>query len=221
MSAHFHSSTPLTPSGQGSNDPVSKLIYELSKLPGIGEKTATRLAYHILKQDPSYSRSLAEAILGAKQKIGLCQECFTFTDQSICKTCSNPGRDAGLICVIERPSDVFAIETTGSFKGLYHVLHGVLSPLDGIGPDELKIRELLSRIQKLSDQGQPVRELILATNPSVEGEATALYLSKLVRHFGIRTTKLASGLPVGGLLEYTDRQTIGKAIENRMELGSL
>ena len=200
------------------HDPVSKLIYELSKLPGIGEKSATRLTYHILKQDISYARSLSEALLAAKQKIGLCHECFTFTDQSVCNICSNRSRDPNLICVIERPSDAFAIENTGCFKGLYHVLHGVLSPLDGIGPDELKIRELIVRIRLSIEKGTPVNELIFATNPSVEGEATALYLAKLVHPLGIKTTKLASGLPVGGMLEYTDRQTIGKALENRMEM---
>ena len=196
-------------------DPVSKLIFELSKLPGIGEKTATRLAYYILKQDVSYSRSLAEALLNAKQKIGLCGKCFTFTDTDPCRICANPERDQKMICVVERPSDLFSIEQTGSFRGLYHVLHGALSPLDGIGPEELKIHELMAR---LGASENTVGELIVATNPSVEGEATALYLARLIKPLGIRLTKLASGLPVGGQLEYTDRQTIGRAIENRMEI---
>jgi recombination protein RecR len=199
------------PSNPNSQDPVSKLIYELSKLPGIGERTATRLAYHILKQDLSYARALSEALMGAKQKIRLCSQCFTFTDEDPCRICSKADRDHSLICVVERPSDVFSIEHTGHFKGIYHVLHGALSPLDGIGPEELKIRELLARLSG-------VRELILATNPSVEGEATALYLARLIKPLGLRLTKLASGLPVGGMLEYTDRQTIGKALENRMEI---
>lgn len=197
-------------------DPVSKLIYELSKLPGIGEKTATRLAYHILKQDASYSRSLSEALINAKEKIRLCSECFTFTDNDPCRICSSTERDRGMICVVERPSDVFSIEQSAGFKGVYHVLHGALSPLDGIGPEELKVRELLGR---LGQSGVEIRELILATNPSVEGEATALYLARLIKPLGIRLTKLAAGLPVGGMLEYTDRQTIGKALENRMEMG--
>jgi recombination protein RecR len=197
-------------------DPVSKLIYELSKLPGIGEKTATRLSYHILKQDESYARALSEAIINAKQKIRLCSQCFTFTDSDPCRICSNAERDHGTICVVERPSDVFSIEQSGGFKGLYHVLHGALSPLDGIGPEELKIRELLVRVGQSTTE---VRELILATNPSVEGEATALYLARLLKPVGLRLTKLAHGLPVGGMLEYTDRQTIGKALENRMEMG--
>jgi recombination protein RecR len=200
---------------QSKHDPVSKLIFELSKLPGIGEKTATRLAYYILKQDVAYSRNLADALMDAKQKIILCGKCFTFTDTDPCRTCANPDRDHGLVCVVERPSDVFSIETSAAFKGVYHVLHGVLSPLDGIGPEELKLRELIGRI---GGANAAVREMIVATNPSVEGEATALYISRLVKPFGIRVTKLAHGIPVGGMLEFTDRQTIGKALENRMEL---
>lgn len=195
------------------HDPVSKLIFELSKLPGIGEKTATRLSYFIVKQELNYARSLAEAILEAKEKTGLCAQCFTFTDVSPCRVCENLQRDPTSLCIVERPSDVFSIEQTGIFKGKYHVLHGVLSPLDGIGPEELKIRELLERLATPT-----IREVILATNPSVEGEATALYLGRLIRPLGIRLTKIAHGIPVGGLLEYTDRQTIGKALENRMEI---
>ena len=194
-------------------DPVSKLIFELSKLPGIGEKTATRLAYFILKQDLDYSRALSEAIITAKQKIGLCSTCFTFSDSDPCRICTHPQRDSGVICVVERPTDVMSLEQAGVHRGLYHVLHGALSPLDGIGPEELKIRELIQRIA-----ASPPREVILATNPSVEGEATTLYLSRLIKPFGIRVTQLAHGIPVGGLLEYTDRQTIGKAMENRVEI---
>lgn len=199
-------------------DPVAKLIFELSKLPGIGEKTATRLAYHILKQDESYSRGLSEALINAKQRIVTCRECFTFTDVSPCRICANPQRDPHTICVVERPSDVNSVEQAGVFRGLYHVLHGALSPLDGIGPEELKLRELLVRLQANGPETpRDIREVILATNPSVEGEATALYIVRLLKPAGIRVTKLAHGIPVGGLLEYTDRQTIGKAIENRME----
>jgi recombination protein RecR len=196
-------------------DPVSKLIFELSKLPGIGEKTATRLSYFILKQDENYALALSEAILNAKRKVGLCQQCFTFTDINPCRICSHPNRDQSLICIVERPADAFSIEQAGTYRGLYHILHGTLSPLDGIGPDELKIRELLKR---LGDFSHNIRELILATNPSVEGETTALYLTRLIKPLGIKLTKLAHGLPVGGTLEYTDRQTIGKAIENRVEI---
>ncbi|MGZ3707901.1 MAG: recombination mediator RecR [Bdellovibrionota bacterium] len=198
---------------------MSKLIFELSKLPGIGEKTATRLAYFILKQDESYAHALSEAVMNAKHKIGLCSQCFTFTDSDPCRTCANTDRDHGVVCVVERPADVMSIEQTGAYKGVYHVLHGVLSPLDGIGPEELKIRDLVARVGAADPSQGGVRELILATNPSVEGEATALYLARLVKPIGIKITKLAHGIPVGGMLEYTDRQTIGKALENRMEMG--
>lgn len=199
------------------NDPVSKLIFELSKLPGIGEKTATRLAYFVLKQDESYAKSLAEALLAAKAKVGLCSLCYTFTDTDPCRICASiaTGRDGSTICVVERPSDMNSIELSGTYRGVYHVLHGALSPLDGIGPDELKIRELMERLRS---SVAPIREVILAMNPSVEGDATALYLTRLIRPLGIRVTQLAHGIPMGGQLEYTDRQTIGKAIENRMEM---
>jgi recombination protein RecR len=198
-------------------DPVSRLVHELSKLPGIGEKTATRLAYFILKQDEAYARSLSEAVLNAKQRIGLCGTCFTFTDQDPCRICASHDRDRSAICVVERPADVFTIEAAGVHRGLYHVLHGALSPLDGVGPEDLKIRELMSRVG--APGGETVREVIVATNPSVEGEATALYLARLLKPFGVRLTKLAHGIPVGGQLEYTDRQTLGKAMENRVEIG--
>jgi recombination protein RecR len=198
---------------RGSHDPVARLIFELSKLPGIGEKTATRLAYFILKQDESYSQNLSDAIVSAKLKTGLCQSCFTFTEISPCGLCTEPSRKTGTVCVVERPSDVMAIEQSGSHSGEYHVLHGALSPLDGVGPEELKIRELLSRIQ-----AGGIQEVILATNPSVEGEATAMYIGRLLRPLGVRVTKLAHGIPVGGTLEYSDRQTIGKALQNRIEV---
>lgn len=201
-----------------SQDPVSKLVFELSKLPGIGEKTATRLAYFILKQDETYVQALSDALLCAKSKIGLCSECFTFTDSNPCRICSNPERNHSVICVVERPADVLALEQSGAHRGVYHVLHGALSPLDGIGPEELKIRELLSRVSRATDEQGATRELILAMNPSVEGEATSLYLGRLLKPMGLRITKLASGLPVGGMLEYADRQTIGRALENRMEV---
>lgn len=199
------------------DDPVAKLIFELSKLPGIGEKTATRLAYFILKQDENYSKALADALLNAKRKTILCSQCFTFTDITPCRICTDSERDPAVICVVERPTDVISIEQTASYRGTYHVLHGSLSPLDGVGPDDLKIRELLARIT-IAEKDGPIREIILATNPSVEGEATSLYLARLMKTFGLKTTKLAHGLPVGGMLEYTDRQTIGKALENRMEM---
>lgn len=197
------------------NDPVSKLIFELSKLPGIGEKTATRLAYYILKQDSLYSEALSDALLNAKKKTLLCENCFSFTDSSPCRICAQTHRNSALICVVERPSDILAIERAATHRGVYHVLHGLLSPLDGIGPEDLKIKELLHRVATSSI---PIQEIIIATNPGVEGEATALYLSKLIKPMGIRLSKLAYGIPVGGVLEYTDYQTIGKAIENRVEI---
>jgi recombination protein RecR len=202
------------------HDPVAKLIFELSKLPGIGGKTAARLSYFILKQDESYARSLSEAVMNAKQQTSLCSRCFTFTNMEVCKICLNPERNQELICIVERPTDVHSLEQAGTYHGIYHVLHGTLSPLDGIGPEDLKISELISRLHEglLQENAISIREIILATNPSVEGEATSLYLSRLFKPFGIRVTKLAHGLPVGGLLEYTDKQTISKALENRVEI---
>jgi len=199
------------------NDPVSRLIFELAKLPGIGEKSATRLAYFILKQDPAYAEALATSMLSARQAIRLCASCFTFTDTERCRICTDPSRTQESVCIVERPADLLSIEQTGRYKGLYHVLHGALSPLDGVGPEELKIHELLARLKGAPDT-PAIREIILATNPSVEGEATSLYLSRLIRPLGIKVTQLAHGLPVGGLLEYADRQTIGKAFDNRMEV---
>ena len=203
-------------------DPVSRLVYELSKLPGIGEKTATRLAYFIIKQDTSYVTALSQALLQAKTEIHLCAECFTFTAESVCKICSSSDRDRSTLCVIEKPSDVHPIEQTGTHRGIYHILHGTISPLEGVGPDDLKIKELLSRLANSS-----VREVVLAMNPNVEGEATSLYLSRLIKNTGlelsgapIRVTQLAYGIPVGGMLEYTDRQTLGRAMQNRVEVSS-
>lgn len=198
-------------------DSFSKLVFELSKLPGVGEKTATRLAYYILKQGPEYAQALSQSILEAKQKIGLCEQCFNFSDQPVCTICSDARRDHSVVCVVERPADVTAVEQSGSHRGVYHVLHGALSPLDGIGPEELKIRELIARL----DTRQPkIEELILATNPSIEGDATALYLGRLMQPFGLKLTRLAHGLPVGGLIEYADRQTIGRALQNRIEVAA-
>ncbi len=198
-------------------DPLSKLVFELAKLPGIGEKTAARLTHYILKQDESFARSLADALVTAKEKIRLCERCFTLSEQPLCAICADARRDASIICVVEKPSDVFSIEQSGAYRGGYHVLHGLISPLDGIGPDDLKLRELLERIA-LSEGA--VREVVLATNPSVEGEATALYITRLLKPLGIKVTKLAHGIPVGGAIEHTDRQTLGRALLNRTEQGS-
>ncbi len=206
MSAMFRNDSNL-------KDPVGKLVFELSKLPGIGEKTATRLAYFILKQDAQYARSLAEAINKAKELTRLCTQCLTFTDLELCQTCNDPERDRSIVCVVEKPSDVVSIDRAVSFKGMFHVLHGVLSPLDGIGPNELRIRELLTRVEV----GQ-FKEIILAMNPGVEGDATAIYLAKLLKPLQVKLTKLAHGIPVGGQLEYSDRLTISRALENRVEM---
>lgn len=195
--------------------PVSKLIFELSKLPGVGEKTATRLAYFILKQDETYARSLSQSIVDARTRTILCETCFNFTEENPCSICKSSDRDHRFICVVERPPDVLSIEQAHAHRGVYHVLHGTISPLDGIGPEDLRIRELLARIQ---NSETPVREVLIATNPSVEGEATGLYLARLIRPLGIKVTKVAYGIPVGGMLEYSDRQTIHRALENRVEI---
>ncbi len=194
-------------------NPLSKLVFELSKLPGIGEKTATRLAYHILHQDEGYADTLAQALKDAKQKLKYCQECFNFTENQKCEVCVDARRDHTVVCVVERPSDVTPIEKTGTFRGVYHVLHGLLSPLEGVGPEDLKIRELFIRLKN-----QDVNELIFAMNPTVEGEATTLYLSRMLRPAGIKLSQVAYGIPFGGTIEFTDRQTLGKALENRTEM---
>lgn len=194
--------------------PVSKLILEFSKLPGIGEKTAMRLAYHILRTDETEVRALSEALSDAKNKIRFCETCFTFTEFSPCSICNDVKRNQNIICVVEKPSDVLAIEATQKFHGTYHVLHGVLSPLDGIGPEQIRIKELLSRLKKFLESTNV--EIILAINPSVEGEATTIYLTRLLKPLDIHITKIAHGIPVGGVLEYVDRQTISRAIENRV-----
>lgn len=199
-------------------NPLSKLIFELSKLPGIGEKTATRLAYFILNQDTAYSESLAQALRDAKSKLKLCMQCFNFAEarletETLCDICSDPKRDTTQICVVERPSDVTPIERTGTYRGVYHVLHGLLSPLDGIGPEDIKLKELLVRLK-----GIDAKEVIFALNPSVEGEATTLYLSRLLKPVGIKLSQVAYGIPFGGTIEFTDRQTLGKALENRVEM---
>jgi recombination protein RecR len=193
--------------------PVARLIEALERLPGIGPKTAQRLAFHLLKQPVAAVRELAEALADVKARVVHCSHCFNITDADPCRICGDPGRDAGLLCVVEEPNDLMAMERTGEYRGRYHVLLGALSPLDGIGPDELKVRELLARVE-----GNHVREVILATNPNVEGDATALYLSKLLRPLGLRVTRIARGLPVGGDLEYADEVTLSRALEGRREM---
>jgi recombination protein RecR len=190
--------------------PISRLIQELTKLPGVGEKTASRLAMHILRVSREDAESLARAILEVKEKIRLCSLCFNLTDQDPCRICRDPKRDGEVICVVSGPEDLIALEKSGGFRGLYHVLHGVLSPLEGVGPKDLRISELLSRLR-----GEKVKEVILATNPSVEGEATAQYLSQIIKPLGIRVTRIARGVPMGGDLQYIDEVTLSKSLENR------
>jgi recombination protein RecR len=195
-------------------EPVARLIDALQRLPGIGPKTAQRLTFFLLKRPTDEVRELSEALLAVKERIVYCRVCFNVTDQDPCRICADPARDSGLLCIVEEPNDLLAMERTGEYRGRYHVLLGALSPLDGIGPEDLKIRELLSRL----DAGGTT-EVILATNPNVEGEATALYLAKLLRPLGARVTRIARGLPVGGDLEYADQVTLSKALEGRREIG--
>ncbi|MBB5336094.1 recombination mediator RecR [Pectinatus brassicae] len=194
-------------------EPLAKLIEHLRALPGIGSKTAARLAYHILDMEPAKAKALAQAIIEAKEKIGFCNTCFNLSDTNPCSICSSANRDHSIICVVEQPRDVAALERMRDYKGVYHVLHGVLSPLEGIGPEDIRIRELLLRLQNTT-----VKELIMATNPNIEGEATAMYIARLVKPAGIKVSRIAHGLPVGGDLEYADEVTLAKALENRREI---
>ncbi len=193
--------------------PLAKLIEQFRRLPGIGPKTATRLAYHVLALDKDQANALASAIVEAKEKTGYCSRCYNLTDIDPCRICRSAERDTSLLCVVEDPRDVLAMERTREYKGLYHVLHGVLSPLDGIGPDDIKLKELLVRIHQ-----DDVKEVIMATKPDVEGEATAIYIARLLKPLGVIVTRIAHGLPVGGDLEFVDEVTLGKALENRREL---
>jgi recombination protein RecR len=190
--------------------PISRLIQELSRLPGIGEKTASRLALHILRSSRESAESLSRAILEVKEKIRLCSRCFNLTDQDLCRICQDAKRNQEVVCVVSGPEDLMALERSGGYQGLYHVLHGVLSPLEGIGPQDLRLEELLSRLR-----GGTIQEVILATNPSVEGEATAQYLSQVIKPLGMRVTRIARGVPMGGDLQYIDQVTLAKSIENR------
>ncbi|PZN07222.1 recombination mediator RecR [Thermaerobacter composti] len=192
----------------------ARLIAELEKLPGIGPKTAQRLAYHLLFRPQEEVRALAEAMVRARASVRYCSVCFNLTDRDPCAVCRDPGRDARLICVVEQPRDVVAMERTREYRGRYHVLHGVISPVDGVGPEQLRVRELLARLQA----DPPVDEVILATNPTVEGEATALYLARLIKPLGIRVTRIARGVPEGGDLEYVDELTLTRALQGRQAL---
>jgi recombination protein RecR len=187
-----------------------RAVAELSKLPGIGERTAQRLAFHLIDAEGGYIRSLAEALVDLKNKISLCSVCCGLTDSDLCPICKDTHRDTEVICVVEDPSDLMAVERSGQYRGLYHVLHGCLAPLDGVGPENLKVAELLKRVD-----AKPPREVVLATNPNVEGEATALYLSRLLTERKVLTSRIALGLPMGGNLEYADQVTLGRSIAER------
>lgn len=193
--------------------PLQNLIEEFEKLPGIGRKTAQRLAYHILNLPKEKTERLAGSILEAKRKICYCEICQNLSEEKICAICASAKRDRSIICVTESPKDVMQMEKTHEFNGLYHVLHGAISPMDNIGPDDIKIKELMARI----DSGE-VKEVIMATNPNLEGETTAMYISKLLKPFGIKVTRIAHGVPVGSELEYTDEVTLSKALKGRIEL---
>jgi recombination protein RecR len=193
--------------------PIQDLIDELSRLPGIGPKSAQRLAFYLVKAPPEDARRLSEAIVAAKERVRFCKECFSVAEGDLCRICRDPGRDPTLICVVEEPKDQAAVEKAGVIKGRYHVLGGAISPLEGIGPDDLRVQELLDRVSR-----NGVGEVILATNPNLEGNATAMYVAALLKPLGLRVTRLASGLPVGGDLEYADEVTLGQALEGRRDM---
>jgi recombination protein RecR len=193
-------------------DPIARLIQRLARLPGIGEKSATRLAFHILRAPEGQARELAAAILEVRERIRLCSVCCNLTEDDPCELCLSQKRDGSVICVVAQPTDLIALERGGHYRGRYHVLHGTLSPLDGIGPDDLRIAELVKRL------GPEVSEVILATSPSVEGEATAMYLARLVKPLGVKVTRIASGVPIGGELEYVDQVTLSRALDGRREV---
>jgi recombination protein RecR len=194
-------------------EPIARLIEEFRRFPGIGQKTAQRLAYNVLRRSRDDAERLSRAILDVKDKISCCSVCNNLSDQDPCQYCSSPGRSAETICVVEEPKDVLSIEKTREYQGQYHVLHGALSPINGIGPEDLKIKNLLERLR-----AGAVREIILATNPNVEGEATAIYLAKLLKPIGVKVSRIALGVPVGSDLEFADEVTMSKALEGRREL---
>jgi len=194
-------------------DPIARLVKELARLPGIGEKTAQRLAFHVLEAGSEYAQALAEAVVGVVRDVRCCSSCQTLTERDPCAICADPQRSGRLLCVVESVPDLMAIERTREFRGKYHVLHGALSPLDGVGPSDLKIRELLVRLEH-----EPADEVVVATNPDVEGEATALYLQKLLKPLGVRLTRIAQGVPMGGDLEFADQATLARAMAGRREL---
>ena len=194
-------------------EPIAKLVNQLSRLPGVGRKTAARLAYHIIALPEDQVRELAVAIFNGKKQVHFCAVCGDYTDTDPCKRCADPSRDKSILCVVKHPRDVAAMERMRDYNGQYHVLHGVISPMDGVGPDDIRIRELMTRLAS----GE-IKEVVLATNPDIEGEATAAYIARLVKPLMVRVTRIAHGVPVGGELEYTDEVTLSKAFENRREI---
>ena len=196
-------------------EPVAKLIEAFNRLPGIGPKTAQRLTYHLLRAPDAEARALASALVAVREEVVFCERCFNISDQALCPICRDPARDETRLCVVEEPLDVLALERTSEFKGLYHVLHGAISPIDGIGPDRLKVRELLARADDASRSGTPLVEVIIATNPTLEGEATAMYLAERLESSVGAVTRIARGLPVGGDLEYADEVTLIRALQGR------
>jgi recombination protein RecR len=196
-------------------EPVARLIEAFSRLPGIGPKTAQRLTFHLLRAPDTEARILAAALVDVRDKVVFCDRCFNISDAPLCPLCRDPGRDASRLCVVEEPLDVLALERTGEFRGLYHVLHGAISPIDGVGPERLKIRELLARADEAKRDGAPLEEVILATNPTLEGEATAMYLAERLERSVVLVSRIARGLPVGGDLEYADEVTLIRALQGR------
>jgi len=198
--------------------PIQRLIDELARLPGVGPKSAQRVAFHLLKVSVDEAGKLAHAIEEVKRKVALCRMCFNVSDQEICEYCRDARRDSSILCVVQEPPDIVAIERTREFHGLYHVLQGAISPIEGIGPEDLRVPELLQRLDAPAEGHGRVEEVIVATNPNIEGEATAMYLARLIAPLGVRVTRLASGLPVGGDLEYADEVTLGRALEGRRQM---
>lgn len=205
----------LDPLATDGAPPITRLVEAFHRLPGIGPKSAQRLAYHVLRAPAAEAHALADALIAVKEQIVLCSHCQNVAEQNPCRICQDTGRDRTVVCVVEEPLDVVAIERTHGFRGLFHVLHGVISPSDNVGPEDIKIAELLARLR---DVDTDVTEVIVATNPNLEGEATAMYISRLLRPLGIRVTRLASGLPAGADLEYADNLTLGRALEFRQEV---
>lgn len=204
------------------SDPITNLINALSRLPGIGERTASRLAFYILNQSDDLAQDLAQALVEIKQRVSFCKRCCNLTENDLCSICSNPKRDRTKVCVVESVPTLRAIENTGEFRGVYHVLHGLISPLEGISPDDIRIAELLRRMNPSDEFGESfvedIKEVIIATSPSVDGEATSLYLSRVLKPAGVMASRIASGVPIGSDIEYTDRMTLSRAIQERREL---